>query len=375
MTPRQKTQSPSQTPARAMTPRERFNRAMRFAEVDRLPLLHFYPWEDTIRRWQAEDMTNLDREFRAYDGPMQSCWLYGNYQGPLPAFEETVIHEDECFIDSRSALGQIQRRFKNQTSMPAFLKYPITCRADWQDYKKRFNPDSPGRYPEDWERLVQERKTSAAAEIRGVAVWGFYGFPREMCGPEGLSYLFYDNPDLIMEMNEYWTHYTMRRLERAVREMAFDYALIWEDNCYNHGMLHSPAVFAEFMAPGYRALVDFFHRHDIDIISVDSDGNVTELISLLLDVGITAIHPFEVAAGMDVVAIGKQYPRLQIWGGIDKRALARGFKAIDAELERVIPPMKKRGGYAAGLDHGIPSDVSLENHRYFIKKLKELSAF
>ena len=132
-------------------------------------------------------------------------------------------------------------------------------------------------------------------------------------------------------------------------------------------MLHSPKIFKEFMLPFYKKLVDFFKRNNIEIISVDSDGNVAELIPLLLDAGVTGIHPFEVAAGMDVAKIGKDYPQLQIWGGIDKRALAKGQQAIDTELKRVILPMKERRGYAVGLDHSIPPDVSLDNHRYYIK--------
>ena len=184
--------------------------------------------------------------------------------------------------------------------------------------------------------------------------------------------MFYDDPGLIMEMNEYWMYFTMKRLERAVKEMEFDYVIIWEDNCYNHGMLHSPEIFKHFMAPYYKTLVSFFRKNNIDIISVDSDGNVTELIPLLLDVGVTGMHPFEVASGMDVVKIGKEYPGLQIWGGIDKRELAKGPSAIDIELERVILPMKKRGGYAATIDHLVPSNVSLENFRYFVKKIFSL---
>ena len=257
--------------------------------------------------------------------------------------------------------------------MPFFAEYPVKSRADWDSYKNRFDPNSPGRYPANWEQLVAERKTKDSGEIRGVAVWGYYGFLREMFGPENLSYMFYDDPKLIAAMNEFWVDYTIKRLERGVSQMQFDYALIWEDNCYNHGMLHSPKIFTEFMAPHYKKLISFFNRHNIDIISVDSDGNITEFTPLLLDVGVTGIHPMEVAAGMDIVKIGEEYPRLQIWGGIDKRALAKGPEAIDAELQRVLPAMKKRRGYAAGLDHMVPSDVSLKNFRYFAKRLVELS--
>jgi len=356
-----------------MTKRERFNCAMKFQTTDRLPLLHCDPWDETKRRWETEGTVDWNHEFDGFDGPLQSCWLYGPFQGPIPPYEEKVIREDREYLDVQNDIGQIERRLKHRTSMPFFTGYPVKTRADWEKYKKLLDPDSPGRYPAHWNQLVQERKTTASDEIRGLAVWGFYGFPRQLFGPEELSVIFYDNPDLIREMNEYWVNYTMKRLERALKEMDFDYLLIWEDNCYNHGMLHSPKMFKEFMAPHYRTLIDFVRKNGVETISVDSDGNVAELIPLLLDVGVTGMHPFEVAAGMDVVKIGREYPHLQIWGGIDKRALAKGHAAIDAELERVIPPMKQRGGYAAGLDHGIPSDVSLENYRYYVKRLMEIS--
>ena len=196
-----------------------------------------------------------------------------------------------------------------------------------------------------------------------------------MLGVERLSMLFHDDPTLLADMNEFWCEYTIQRLSRAVSEMEFDYALIWEDNCYNHGMLHSPQVFQRFMAPHYRRLVEFFRAHHIDNVNVDSDGNVNHLIPLLLDVGVTGMHPFEVASGMNVVEIGKAYPRLQIWGGIDKRAIATGRDGIDAELDRVIPAMKHRRGYVAGLDHNVPPDVSLANHRYFAESLRRKAKY
>lgn len=359
-----------------MTKRERFRRAMKFQAVDRLPLLSQGAWETTANRWRAEGMRDLADEFRLYDAPMQNCWLYGPCQEPIPPFEAAVLREDAEYVDARNAKGQVERRYKGATSMPAFLEYPVQSRADWREYRKRLDPGAVGRYPSNWAELVRERNTPGAAaadDIRGVTVWGYYGFPRELMGPEHLSAMFYDDPSLVEEMNAYWLDFTMKRLAKGLKEMTFDYALIWEDNCYNHGMLHSPSAFKTFMAPHYRKLIEFFRQRGIDIISVDSDGNVLDFIPLLLDVGVTGLHPFEVAAGMDVVPIGRKYPEMQIWGGLDKRALAQDRRAIDAELERVLPAMKQRGGYGAGLDHGIPSDVPLENHRYFVQRLSEMS--
>lgn len=49
--------------------------------------------------------------------------------------------------------------------------------------------------------------------------------------------------------------------------------------------------------------------------------------------------------------------------------VAKGKEMTDRELER-IAPMLKRGRYIAGLDHGIPPEVSWEDFKYYVNKLK-----
>ena len=143
---------------------------MKFVETDRLPIVYCDAWEETKRRWEKEGMTDYDEEMNIFDGPIQSCWLYGPYQDPIPAFEERVLAEDETHVKVQNPRGQIEIRAKQGTSMPFFAEYPIKSRADWDGYKYRFDPGSPGRYPDNWEQLVGERETKDSGEIRGVAV-------------------------------------------------------------------------------------------------------------------------------------------------------------------------------------------------------------
>jgi uroporphyrinogen decarboxylase len=85
-----------------------------------------------------------------------------------------------------------------------------------------------------------------------------------------------------------------------------------------------------------------------------------------------AMSPFEVASGCDVVEIGRQYPGLAIFGGIDKRILAAGQTAIDAHLEAILPVMRARGGYIPTSDHGVPAEVPYEDYLYYRKRCVEL---
>ena len=75
---------------------------------------------------------------------------------------------------------------------------------------------------------------------------------------------------------------------------------------------------------------------------------------------------------MDVAAVRRQYGRdLRLWGGMDKRALAWGREAMDAELARVAP-LVRDGGYVPFPDHSLPPDVSYANYCYFMERLPSI---
>ena len=74
----------------------------------------------------------------------------------------------------------------------------------------------------------------------------------------------------------------------------------------------------------------------------------------------------------DVVELGEQYPWMVMSGGIDKRLLAKGKKDIDEMVERILPAMRNRGGYIPTCDHGVPTEVSLENYLHYRKRCIEL---
>ena len=143
--------------------------------------------------------------------------------------------------------------------------------------------------------------------------------------------------------------------------------------CYKAGSLISPAMLRKFMVPRYREITDLLHGHGVDIIFVDSDGNLDQLIPLWLECGINYIWPLEVAAGNDAVAIRKEYGRDLILGGaIDKRALSRDKEALRAEVMSKVPFLLEEGGYFPTVDHAVPPDVTFENYRYYVDTMREV---
>ncbi len=73
---------------------------------------------------------------------------------------------------------------------------------------------------------------------------------------------------------------------------------------------------------------------------------------------------------MDALALKREYGGdIVLAGNIDKRALAKGNAAIDAEAARARSLMDL-GGYFPAVDHSVPPDVPLDGFRRLVKGLK-----
>lgn len=181
-----------------------------------------------------------------------------------------------------------------------------------------------------------------------------------------------EDPMLVHEMMEFLAEFFIGVMRRALEEATIDWVIFWEDMAYRNASLISPKMFREFMLPRYKKVTDFIRNHGIDIIGVDSDGNVNELVPLWLEGGVNLVYPMEVQAGNDVVAYRQKYGKdLLMTGGFDKRALAQGKSAIDAEFARLMPVVEG-GGYIPTIDHSIPPDVPYENFVYYWERKKKL---
>jgi uroporphyrinogen decarboxylase len=74
---------------------------------------------------------------------------------------------------------------------------------------------------------------------------------------------------------------------------------------------------------------------------------------------------------MDIVKVRKQFPKLQMLGGISKSEIQKGKQRIDEILEPVAAVLKT-GGYVPFGDHFIPPDVNFENFSYYRTQLNRL---
>ncbi|UCH34239.1 MAG: hypothetical protein JSV65_17165 [Armatimonadota bacterium] len=363
-----------------MNGRERFQRTMHYESVDRAPMIEVGFWGAAQERWLGEGMPEQARlkdtltfngcEFFRLDE--QRC--LGLNLGMIPAFESETLREDERTVTTRNSEGVVVRGMKDGSSMPQFLSWPVSSRADFEKMKRRYDHCAPERYPQHWAALV------AWAETRECPLWGpgigsvgFYSMLRRWMGTENACMVFYDDPALAEEMLDFIADFTIRAMARAVAEVRMDYFMWWEDFAFKTGPLVSPGIFERFLLPRYRRVNDILRGGGTDVIFVDSDGNPSVLIPLLLAAGVNGTYPIEAAAGMDPVRLRREYGRdLLLWGGVDKRALAKDRRAIEDELRSKLPSLLAEGGYIPQLDHMAPPDIPYDNWLFYLDLKRQM---
>lgn len=355
-----------------MTPRQRFLAVAQHQPADRGILCQERFWPETLQRWRGEGMPDGFDFGWDYDDDRDSMGALGINLGFLPAWETGVVTDEGATQLMRDEYGVIKRIWKGQTGMPQFVSFPVRNRADWESVRERLSANVFGRFPADWAARIQ-RANAADYPISfgGTHLCGFFSFLRELFGDE-VYYVFYDDPELVRDMLAFQAERLSALLRRAATQVRIDRLFIWEDMAYKTGPLLGPEQWREFLLEPYQRYTAVARECGIHIIDVDSDGNIETLIPLWLEAGVTMLHPFEVAAGMDIVKTKREYGnRLAVRGGVDKRALASGPDAIDRELARIRPAVEA-GGCIPAVDHSVPPDVSWASFQYYLRRRAEL---
>jgi uroporphyrinogen decarboxylase len=368
---------------------------MHYRNPDHPPICEFLGyWEETINRWYLEGLpTNIVMSTcgvssykgsgvsggRSVSGIPSICEYFGLETkvrlrldfGPIPRFVVKKVEDAERYRVEKDESGALRKVMKKGTTIPGFIEFPVKNRIDFEKIQERFNPSDPRRYPLDWEDEGTIEHYDGLESPIGLVFPGFFGQGRTWMGLKNFVLLFFKDPDLVHDMFRFWTDFLLQTMKDAVGSIRIDYAGFWEDMAFRDGPLISPTQFREFMLPYYKEVVAFLRENGIDVITVDSDGDNDLLIPLFMEAGVNCPYPSEVQANMDVVQLRKKYGRdLLLIGGIDKRVLARGPRAIEKELEYKLPPLME-GGFIPSVDHLVPPDVSLKNYEYYVELLKK----
>ena len=363
-----------------MTDRERLLAVLRYEAVDRgVYGVHTGGWPETLERWRSEGLGAEadDPGWMSRRYPERDSWQWvSKWFFPFPPFTRTVVEEEERTVLYVNHEGILMRERRDQplSSMPQFVRFPVADRASFRRFMdERMQPELLQRIGGDAREALGSYKNRDTPLIVIADRWGgFFGPLRNLTGVERLCMLFYDDPIFVEEMMDGIADFLIAMIEQLLDVLDIDIFGFWEDMAYKTGPLIAPGLVEQYMVPRYRRVVDVLRARGVEWIALDSDGQVGSLLSHWLDAGINIIYPFEPQAGMDVLEVRQRFGKdLRIWGGVDKRVLARGAAAIDRELDRVRPLIEE-GGYVAHPDHSLPPDVPFDGFLHYMESLRRV---
>lgn len=352
-----------------MTTYERVKRMYEHREADRVPIIDG-PWGSTVERWQREGMPK-DVSYVDYFGLDK---FGGTWADTSPRFESKTIEETDEYRIDKTAWGATMKNWKHSASTPEFLDFTIKSADDWKLVKERLQP-SDDRI--DWKGLKENypRMRKEGQWIDGGFWFGFDITHAWAVGTERVLMAMATEPEWIVDM---WN--TELDLSIALHERIWDAgykcdAISWPDDMGFKGKtFFSVQMYRDLLKPVQKRAIDWAHAKGI-YAHMHTCGNVNAFVPEFIDIGLDALNPLEVKAGMTPVELKQKYgDKLVLHGGINAMLWDKPAE-VEAEMRRVVPILKENGGYIFGSDHSVPSSVSLEDFRRIVELAKELGKY
>jgi uroporphyrinogen decarboxylase len=329
-----------------MTSRERVRTVLEGGIPDRVPIHDGY-WDEALWRWQREGLPGDVASDR-------------HALGEFFDTEIRTISADSSFI-------------RDKTSTPGLISFPVGSRQEWEGLKGRL-ASVEGRLPGDLE--AKYRAFRASQRFVVVCVHDPYEASWSKLGPTFLLETMKVDPDFARDVFT-----TITDLNLAVCEHLFglgyepDAAWIWGDIAYSRGTFFSPEMYREMLYPLHRRLIRFFTGRGLPVI-YHSDGDIRNVIPLLVDAGVRCLQPLEAKANMDLFDLKRAYgDRLAFMGNVDFDRIALGPDQAEEEIRIKVGMGKRGGGYIYHSDHSVPPTVSLETYRRVLALVKAYGTY
>lgn len=351
-----------------MKPRERFVTALNCGIPDRVPVFDFL-FSPRLQKELLGFTTEL------YDGESQmklasKLGLDAQFM-PINGYcgFEDEPHEMGSYYKDEWGVTYI----KNGWPVMVQTDVPIKSREDWENYKMP-DPHAPHRL-----NMIQDAVKANDGEIAIIA--GFLG-PFTMMywyfmDLETLSYKVYDDPELITEICDAFTEWTLEVVRLAYESGGIDAFGLADDWGGTSSLLMSPKHLRKLFIKPFADIVKGMKKYNLPIM-MHNDGNLWAVLDDLVDTGINGFHPVERAASMDLKTVKERYKdRLCPIGNINnKTTMVTGSpEDVREEALECLKIAAPGGGYVLATDHSLHDDIPLENIHAYIEVAREYGQY
>ena len=360
-----------------MTELERFRAVVRFETPDYWPLLAAHalgtPHKGGLRKLHAEGLPEWVCDIETWCRYWGECTFdrVGSLGVGAPGVRSETRFEGDFEVIEYETGARTRQVLNNDLtySMPDFERFHVRDRASWERYRVLTTPRGKDEARlEQWREQYRHRTRPLAIHCGGT-----WGRVREFMGPERALLAVYDEPDLVADMIDHILWVQEAYVFPVIEAVRPDIITMWEDFCYNHGLLISPDAFRRFCAPYYRRVAEVARNAGVELLFVDCDGKVDEFVVLLDEVGFNGLMPLEQVCGNDPAVYRERLPRFVFLGGIEKEIASTGnADRIETELVPAVRRMLSARGCFPMFDHGLSTNVGFEEHCRCLTRLHEI---
>jgi len=230
------------------------------------------------------------------------------------------------------------------------------------------------------ERMQYVREYVAAARPAGVAVVFLCGSIFQtlyefVVGMSDCMVMILEDRDLFDEMMSRSADYVSELARRAVQE-GIDAFFPADDFAFKTGTFVRPELFEQVWRPHYDRILAPARDAGVPIM-FHSDGKIDAGMEMLMEMGVTALHPMD-PSGVDYRDYKKRFgSRLTLFGNIDIQwPLVEGTPAdVERDVREHMEVMKPGGRWVAGSSHSIVNYIPHDNFVAMINSIHKYGAY
>ena len=301
---------------------------------------------------------------------------------------------EDYFKQAHRFVG-IHNAFKDSAELPAGTGDPDmdllgvdTQAGSLYHYVKVLHPMADFHSPEqvrnygfpEYDPMLESTKLSEVVgdvHGRGMAAVGdarlIFTLACYLRGMEQLLCDLYENQELVETLLDRLTELSVFKA-RACARCGVDAIFVYEDVATQRGLLMSPEMWRTRLKPRMARVIQAAReiRPGLPVL-YDSDGDISDIIDDLLEVGVNAISPMQPEC-MDLDAIYRRHQgRLVFWGTIGvQTTMPYGSPAdVRRAVRYSIDTYGRNGGLVIGPAHVISPDIPWENIMAFFEAVEE----
>jgi uroporphyrinogen decarboxylase len=280
--------------------------------ADRIPITDG-PWSTTMARWRREglpeavdfcDYFDIDR----FGGLMLDT---------SPRLESKVIEETDEWVVRTTGWGATTRSFKHANSTPEHLGFTVTTPDAWRKVKERMTP-SDDRIPWDFLKNHYKRMREEGRWMGLTFLFGYDITHSSMVGTERLLEAMMIEPEWVVEMFNHELDMDIAMYQKVLDAgYTFD-NINWPDDMgYKGHQFFSVDTYRALLKPVHQRAIEWAHARGMKA-EMHSCGDIRPFIPEYIDIGLDALNPLEVKAGVDTLEVKRLYgDKLVLRGGLN----------------------------------------------------------